>query len=121
MSDSDSNEYPQAGYKRLILPAPAGTNGVGGPDIEAALFAQLGPGSVFMMGDNPALPRMPDRPRLLDFFRHRIGGHHVPPPGDQRQECVGGGQDEKIVMACLLHDISNGCLIRSDHGYWGAR
>ena len=24
-------------------------------------------------------------------------------------------------MACLLHDIANGCLLRSDHGYWGAQ
>ena len=24
-------------------------------------------------------------------------------------------------MVCLLHDISNGCLIRTDHGYWGAQ
>ena len=31
------------------------------------------------------------------------------------------GQEEKIVLACLLHDISNGCLIRTDHGYWGAQ
>jgi hypothetical protein len=31
------------------------------------------------------------------------------------------GHDEKIVLACLLHDIANGCLIRADHGYWGAQ
>ncbi len=24
-------------------------------------------------------------------------------------------------MACLLHDMANGCLLRSDHGYWGAQ
>jgi hypothetical protein len=29
--------------------------------------------------------------------------------------------EEKVVLACLLHDISNGCLIRADHGYWGAQ
>ena len=29
--------------------------------------------------------------------------------------------DEKVVLACLLHDISNACLIRADHGYWGAQ
>jgi hypothetical protein len=25
------------------------------------------------------------------------------------------------VLACLLHDIANGALIRTDHGYWGAQ
>ena len=29
--------------------------------------------------------------------------------------------NDKVIMACLLHDISNGCLIRPDHGYWGAQ
>jgi hypothetical protein len=24
-------------------------------------------------------------------------------------------------MAVLLHDISNGCFVRADHGYWGAQ
>ena len=24
-------------------------------------------------------------------------------------------------MACMLHDISNGCFVRCDHGYWGAQ
>ncbi|HEY2683213.1 MAG TPA: hypothetical protein VGI93_06885 [Steroidobacteraceae bacterium] len=121
MSDPDSNQYPQAGYKRLILPAPAGTNGVGGPDVEAAMFAQLGPGSVFMMGDNPALPRMPDRPRLLDFFKYRITDITFRHLLTSAKRALESGQDEKIVIACLLHDISNGCLIRSDHGYWGAQ
>jgi predicted HD phosphohydrolase len=32
-----------------------------------------------------------------------------------------GGQDEKVVVACLLHDIANGALLRTDHGYWGAQ
>jgi hypothetical protein len=32
-----------------------------------------------------------------------------------------GGMEEKVVLACLLHDIANGALIRVDHGYWGAQ
>jgi predicted HD phosphohydrolase len=31
------------------------------------------------------------------------------------------GHDEQVVIACLLHDISNGALIRTDHGYWVPR
>src|ERR1700680_3595482 len=31
------------------------------------------------------------------------------------------GLDERVVMACLLHDIAMAGLITSDHGYWGAQ
>jgi hypothetical protein len=31
------------------------------------------------------------------------------------------GVDEKIVLACLLHDIAIAGFIRSDHGYWSAQ
>ena len=31
------------------------------------------------------------------------------------------GLSEKIVLACLLHDIAVAGFIRSDHGYWGAQ
>ncbi len=74
-----------------------------------------------MLGDNPLLPRMPQAPRLLDFFRLRftpITRNHLL---QSAKLALSAGQDEKIVMACLLHDISNGALLRSDHGYWGAQ
>jgi predicted HD phosphohydrolase len=29
--------------------------------------------------------------------------------------------DEKVVIACLLHDIAMAGLITADHGYWGAQ
>ena len=32
-----------------------------------------------------------------------------------------GGHSEKIVLACLLHDIGVASFIRCDHGYWGAQ
>jgi len=31
------------------------------------------------------------------------------------------GQSETVIVACLLHDISNGAFLRTDHGYWGAQ
>jgi len=31
------------------------------------------------------------------------------------------GHDEKIILACLLHDIGVVSFIRCDHGYWGAQ
>jgi hypothetical protein len=122
MAQGDPKDsYPQAGYRRMIMPAAVATNGFGGPDIEAQLFAQLKPGTVFMMGDNPALPRMPAKPRLLDFFKSRVTEITYRHLLTSAKRAMDEGQDEKIILACLLHDISNGCLIRSDHGYWGAQ
>jgi len=31
------------------------------------------------------------------------------------------GANEKVVLACLLHDISVAGFIRGDHGYWGSQ
>jgi hypothetical protein len=119
--DRPTDDFPQSGYQRLILPAPVATNGAAAPDIESELFAQLKPGTVFMMGDNPALPRMPPKPRLLDFFKSRLTDLTYRHLLTSAKRAMDAGQDEKIVLACLLHDISNGCLIRTDHGYWGAQ
>jgi hypothetical protein len=122
MSDDDSNtQHPQAGCRRLILTPPVGWRGTGAPDTEGEMLRQLAPGTVLMMGDNPALPRMPARPRLLDFFKYRITDitcRHLVTSG---KRALDSGQDEKVVLACLLHDIANGMLLRTDHGYWGAQ
>jgi hypothetical protein len=72
-ANPEHDEWPQAGRKRLILPSPIGTIGRDVPDIEMQMFEEMKRGAVFMMGDNPALPRMPDRPTLLDFYRLRFG------------------------------------------------
>jgi len=117
----DERAYPQAGRLRQIYPSPVGWKGTDRPDNEAELLARLGPDAVMMMGDNPALPRMPARPKLMDFFKLRFGDitiRHLLTSGARALE---QGMDEKVVLACLLHDISNGCLIRADHGYWGAQ
>jgi HD domain len=118
---SEEAVWPQAGRIRMIVPAPVGVRGTEVPNPEPELLARLDAGHVMMMGDNPALPRMPARPRLLDFFQLRFqdvtARHLLVSAGRALDE----GQDEKVVMACLLHDISNGCLIRCDHGYWGAQ
>ncbi len=113
--------HPQTGQERLILPPPVALVGTGQLDAEGAILSRLKPGTVLMMGDNPALPTMPAKPRLLDFFRYRftdITARHLLASG---KRALDDGHDEKIVMACLLHDIANGCLLRSDHGYWGAQ
>jgi hypothetical protein len=104
----------------MILPAPVGTTGTGVVVDELGLLAAVDDKHVFMMGDNPSLPRMPATPTLLDFFRLRftgLTGRHLL---TSAKMALDDGQDERIVVCALLHDIANNCLIRSDHGYWSA-
>ena len=67
------------------------------------------------------LAQLRGHPVLLDFFRHRFGAFTVRHLLTSARRALDDGMEEKIVVACLLHDIANGCLIRSDHGYWGAQ
>jgi hypothetical protein len=62
---------------------------------------------------------MPAKPTLIDFFKLRFqpAQHLLQSAALAQQQ----GHDEKIVLACLLHDISNIGFIRADHGYWGAQ
>jgi hypothetical protein len=64
---------------------------------------------------------MPDQPRLLDFFKCRLTDVTSRHLLTSAKRALDSGLEEKIVLACLLHDISNGCLMRTDHGYWGAQ
>lgn len=76
-------------------------------------------GGRVLMGEDARLPKMPAAPTLVDFFKLRFA-----PAGHLLQSAnlvVKNGQPEKVVLACLLHDISNAALLRSDHGYWGAQ
>src|SRR3977135_2032090 len=119
--DADPATFPQAGRERMFLPPPVGPLGTGFQNMERPLLARLSPERVFMMGDNPALPRMPKAPKLLDFFKLRfteITFRHVV---ESAKNALDAGQDEKVVIACLLHDISNGALLRTEHGYWSAQ
>jgi len=121
VSSHDNEDFPQAGRKRLIAPQPIGRIGTDLPDIEMQLLEENRRGAVFMMGDNPALARMPENPALLDFYRLRFGRiarqHHCL----SAKLAMEAGNDEKVIVACFLHDISNGALVRSDHGYWSAQ
>jgi hypothetical protein len=84
----------------------------------AALLA-ANPGKKFVMGDDPRLPDMPERPSLIDFFKYRFGpANHLL---QSARHAVRAGMDEKVVLACLLHDIGVIGFIRADHGYWGAQ
>ena len=76
-------------------------------------------GKLYLMGHDPRLPKMPDKPTLFDFFRYRFGpSAHMLQSARLAQK---NGVSEKIVLACLLHDIAVAGFIRSDHGYWSAQ
>ena len=78
-------------------------------------------GGRMLMGEDPRLPPMPDRPTLLDFFRCRFA---VAPQAHLLQSAnlaQKNGLPDKMVLACLLHDVAVAGFIRADHGYWGAQ
>ncbi len=74
-----------------------------------------------MMGDDPALPKMPAAPALFDFFRLRFGVSQSSHLLQSANLALKAGVDEKGVLACLLHDIAMIGLFQCDHGYWGAQ
>ncbi|WP_445397995.1 hypothetical protein ACSMX9_27575 [Streptomyces sp. LE64] len=115
--------HGQHHHVRVICPPAVATLGTDAHLSGDRRLSSLGPGEVFMMGDNEALPAMPERPTLADFFRLRLAldpftaRHMLHSAHRARQQ----GMSEKVVLACLLHDISIGCLVRSQHGHWGAQ
>ncbi|HEY7791507.1 MAG TPA: HD domain-containing protein [Vicinamibacterales bacterium] len=76
-------------------------------------------GRYLLMGQDPRLQEMPARPTLIDFFKRRFRPYQHLLQSARLAKLA--GHDEKIVLACLLHDISMVGLIRCDHGYWGAQ
>jgi hypothetical protein len=76
-------------------------------------------GKLVMMDQDPRLPRMPERPTLFDFFTYRFGpANHLMQSARLAQK---NGVAEKLVLACLIHDIAIAGFIRGDHGYWAAQ
>lgn len=82
-------------------------------------FAQPG-GKLLLMGEDPRLPKMPEKPTLMDFFKYRFSPsqQHLLQSANLARK---NGLPEHMVLACLLHDIAVTGFIRSDHGYWGAQ
>ena len=78
-------------------------------------------GGLMLMGEDPRLPPLPEKPTLIDFFRCRFA---VAPQAHLLQSANlarKAGLSDKMVLACLLHDIAVAGFIRTDHGYWGAQ
>ena len=89
------------------------------PAPNAGALMKANPNARVLMGDDPRLPAMPERPTLMDFFKYRFGPcmHLL----QSARHAVKADLPEKMVLACLLHDISTIGFIRGDHGYWGAQ
>ena len=76
-------------------------------------------GKHVVQGPDPRLHPMPAKPTLLDFFKYRFGpSNHLL---QSATHALKGGHNEKVILACLLHDIGVIGFIRSDHGYWGSQ
>ncbi len=118
---NDNRPWPQAGRVRMSVRSPLSNIGTSHPWDDHHLLAQMDDKHVFMMGDNPALPRMPEKPTLIDFFKYRLQGMTAQHLLGAAKRALDDGHSDTVVMACLLHDISNGALVRPDHGYWGAQ
>jgi hypothetical protein len=108
--------------RRIIMPPAAAAMGTPASAYQGALLAEARHhDTIFMMGDNPALPTMPERPTLKDFFLLRfspIARNHLLQSARVARE---NGLAEKVVVACLLHDIAIAGLLSANHGYWGAQ
>src|SRR5215470_910223 len=108
--------------RRIIVPPTAAMAGTPLSAYKGDLLAEARhPDTVFMMGDNPALPTMPERPALKDFFLLRFGPiarRHLLQSARVARE---NGLGEKVITACLLHDIAIAGLLTANHGYWGAQ
>jgi hypothetical protein len=76
------------------------------------------PGSqIIIMGDDDRLPKMPKKPTLIDFFKHRF--IYVDHLLQSANLALKNGLDSETVFSCLIHDIAVCGFIRGDHGYWG--
>ncbi|MBV8651398.1 MAG: HD domain-containing protein [Alphaproteobacteria bacterium] len=116
-----TSEQSRETTDRIVVSHPIAAMGDDTQPRFETVLPQLGPGRQLMMGDDPRLPKLPDRPRLIDFFRHRFDPFAVNHLMQSANLARKAGLDEKIVLGCLLHDIALAGLVTSDHGYWGAQ
>src|SRR5262249_503726 len=127
--EKDMSQAPRSGFydikvageTRVVMEPSLVSMGEPWHDSKFRAFEALGEGRRMMMGDDPRLPKMPERPTLLDFFRYRLAKPAIDHLLQSAALARRAGHPEKIVLACLVHDIAIGGLIPGDHGYWGAQ
>jgi hypothetical protein len=118
IADALEHKLMQDMEKRIPLRSVLFTSGDRDPT--GPIQDPLPPGKHVIQGPDPRLKPMPEKPTLMDFFRLRFGSatNHLLQSANLARK---GGYSEKVILACLLHDIGVVGFIRSDHGYWGAQ
>jgi len=108
--------------RRIIMPPAVAVLGTPARGHQGPLLAEARhPDTLFMMGDNPALPKMPERPTLRDFYLLRFDSIPRTHLLQSARVARGNGLDGRVILACLLHDIAIAGLLSANHGYWGAQ
>src|SRR5579863_5711256 len=80
-------------------------------DDTAAVLAR-NPGKYLLMQEDPRLPKMPAKPTLIDYFRCRFAStSHLLQSAALAKKA---GHGEKVILACLLHDVAVASFIRCD-------
>ena len=73
----------------------------------------------WLQHEEPLLPEMPEKPTLIDFYKLRFApATHIL---QSAKLAMDNGENEKVILACLMHDICAFRLINTDHGYWCAQ
>lgn len=106
---------------KIVTDSPLYRSGVMDPRELPPWFKEVtqNPEAKVLAGDDLRLPVMPAKPTLIDYFTYRFGpSQHLLQSARLAQQ---NGCGEKIVLACLLHDISVFGLLVPEHGYWGAQ
>jgi hypothetical protein len=113
---------PEPALQKIVVKSALATMGTPEYHIRFDALApdKRGPRKV-MMGDDPALAKMPAAPTLFDFFKFRFDPAAASHLLQSANLALKAGVEEKGVLACLLHDIAMVGLIGGDHGYWGAQ
>ncbi|MGK0169377.1 MAG: hypothetical protein ACI9W2_001098 [Gammaproteobacteria bacterium] len=106
---------------QIVTDSPLYRSGATDPRVSPPWFHEIvsNPDARVLAGDDPRLAKMPKLPTLVDYFTYRFGpSQHLLQSARLAKR---NGCDEKIVLACLLHDISVVGMLVPDHGYWGAQ
>src|SRR5688572_14717636 len=68
------------------------------PGYESGIVGSSNPRAHMLMGDDPRLQNMPEKPTLLDFFRYRFGpNNHLL---QSAKHAKNAGHDEETILAC---------------------
>ena len=129
MSSEAKAEALEAYMMRQLNQAPApgtGAKFLTAAEVEAQIETRSyrrGVGNLFLTTQPSAkvkkLPKMPEKPTLLDFFKNRFTAtsNHVLQSAALAKK---RGVSEEVILACLLHDTVLD-MIKPDHGWWGAQ